>query len=151
MELFLFLLVAAAGGFLYINHQMKKKSQEAMAKTDETPAPYKVEPTQEVKVESSPVAETKAVESVNVIAEQVKCGCGRSPTGFCVGLHKLTAEEWANHSDNPNKVKQIVEVVKTRKPRTTKPKTEVKTEVKTRGRKPAAKKSVAKKSRSKKA
>ncbi len=38
------------------------------------------------------------------VAEPVKCGCGRSPTGYCVGLHKLTAEEWAGHSDNPNKV-----------------------------------------------
>ena len=34
---------------------------------------------------------------------QVKCGCGRSPSGFCVGLHSLTAEEWATHADNPNK------------------------------------------------
>lgn len=23
-----------------------------------------------------------------------KCGCGRSTTGECVGLHKLTTEEW---------------------------------------------------------
>lgn len=37
------------------------------------------------------------------VAEPAKCGCGRSVTGFCVGLHKLTAEEWAVHSDNPNK------------------------------------------------
>jgi hypothetical protein len=36
-----------------------------------------------------------------------KCGCGRSSTGFCVGLHKLTAEEWAAHPDNP--VKPVVE------------------------------------------
>jgi hypothetical protein len=34
---------------------------------------------------------------------QPQCGCGRSASGFCVGLHKLTAEEWATHSDNPNK------------------------------------------------
>jgi hypothetical protein len=38
------------------------------------------------------------------VAEPAKCGCGRSPTGHCVGLHKLTAEEWAGHVDNPNKV-----------------------------------------------
>lgn len=36
---------------------------------------------------------------------QAKCGCGRSQSGFCVGLHKLTAEEWATHKDNPNAVK----------------------------------------------
>jgi CDGSH-type Zn-finger protein len=22
------------------------------------------------------------------------CSCGRSPTGFCTGLHRLTDEEW---------------------------------------------------------
>ena len=32
-----------------------------------------------------------------------QCGCGRSPTGFCVGLHKLSAEEWAVSDQNPNK------------------------------------------------
>jgi hypothetical protein len=36
--------------------------------------------------------------------EPVKCGCGRSPTGYCVGLHKLSETEWATHADNPNKV-----------------------------------------------
>ena len=46
-------------------------------------APYKVEapvvaPTME------PAAVTPA-----------KCGCGRSPTGLCVGLHKLTPAQWA--------------------------------------------------------
>lgn len=23
-----------------------------------------------------------------------KCGCGRSPTGFCIGWHSLTKEEY---------------------------------------------------------
>jgi hypothetical protein len=32
-----------------------------------------------------------------------QCGCGRSPTGLCVGLHKLSADEWAVHADNPVK------------------------------------------------
>jgi CDGSH-type Zn-finger protein len=45
-----------------------------------------------------------------VLTQQVSCGCGRSSTGFCVGLHKLSEEEWAVHADNPNKKK-------TRKPR----------------------------------
>jgi CDGSH-type Zn-finger protein len=26
--------------------------------------------------------------------QQVPCGCGRSATGFCTGLHELTDEEW---------------------------------------------------------
>ena len=40
--------------------------------------------------------------------EPAKCGCGRSSTGYCVGLHKLTDAEWAAHPDNP--VKTVVEV-----------------------------------------
>ena len=31
---------------------------------------------------------------IEKLKEQVPCGCGRSATGFCTGLHKLTAEEW---------------------------------------------------------
>jgi hypothetical protein len=38
-----------------------------------------------------------------VEATAPQCGCGRSPTGFCVGLHKLSAEEWAVSDQNPNK------------------------------------------------
>ena len=32
---------------------------------------------------------TSTVEPTPVI-----CGCGRSPTGFCTGLHDLSDEEW---------------------------------------------------------
>ena len=28
------------------------------------------------------------------IIGQRTCTCGRSATGFCTGLHRLTAEEW---------------------------------------------------------
>lgn len=52
-------------------------------------APYKVEAPQ---VDAKP-------------STQAKCGCGRSPSGFCVGLHALTTEEWAVHADNPAKAK----------------------------------------------
>lgn len=32
---------------------------------------------------------------VNLITEDgIPCGCGRSPTGFCTGLHNLSDEEW---------------------------------------------------------
>jgi hypothetical protein len=60
------------------------------------PTPPDVTPTPE------PVAPYK-VEAV--AAEPVKCGCGRSQSGLCVGLHKLTAEEWSTHKDNPNATK----------------------------------------------
>ena len=31
--------------------------------------------------------------------ENVTCGCGRSPTGDCVGWHMLTEEEYAVKTD----------------------------------------------------
>ena len=34
----------------------------------------------------------------------VKCGCGRSPSGNCVGYHALSNEAWAAHPDNKTKV-----------------------------------------------
>jgi len=40
--------------------------------------------------------------------EPPKCGCGRSSTGYCVGLHKLSPEAWASHPDNPDMVGKIV-------------------------------------------
>ena len=53
-------------------------------------------------------AEIAAVEAK--VAEAIKCGCGRSPTGFCVGLHVLPDDLWATHPDNP--VKLVVKEVK---------------------------------------
>lgn len=47
----------------------------------------------------------------------VKCGCGRSPTGFCVGLHKLSEAEWSVHADNPNKVVAEAPKAKQAKPK----------------------------------
>ena len=44
------------------------------------------------KVETPVVAPTMEPAAVSTPA---KCGCGRSPTGLCVGLHKLTPEQWA--------------------------------------------------------
>lgn len=41
--------------------------------------------------------------------QPAKCGCGRSQSGFCEGLHKLTADEWAVHDSNPNKAQPVVE------------------------------------------
>jgi hypothetical protein len=100
-------------------------------KVEQMEAPYKVEPPKtepsHVVVSEIPavVAEVPAAKP-----EPVKCGCGRSPTGFCVGLHKLTAEEWSVHADNPSKVE----------PKPAEP-----------AKKPAAKKAPAKKPAAKKA
>jgi hypothetical protein len=57
--------------------------------------PYKVE---------TPVAAPAAP----VPPSPTQCGCGRSPTGLCVGLHKLNADEWAVHADNPAKAVPVV-------------------------------------------
>lgn len=112
MELFILMLIAAVGGFWYLSYVTRTKVQEAQSELQEkvernlTNAETKVTEVKE---------QVRQVQEVSV-SEPTKCGCGRSQTGFCVGLHKLSVEDWANHNDNPNKV--IQEVKKTRKPRT---------------------------------
>ena len=60
-------------------------------------APYKIpEP-----AASTPIPSTPA-------NHPPKCGCGRSESGFCVGLHKLSPEAWAEHPNNPGTVGKIV-------------------------------------------
>ena len=44
--------------------------------------------------------------------EPAKCGCGRSPSGLCVGLHALSDAEWATNDANPNKVAKKPKVAK---------------------------------------
>jgi len=36
-------------------------------------------------------------------ANQIKCGCGRSPTGVCTGLHKLTNEQFKVYLEQQQK------------------------------------------------
>ena len=67
----------------------RKAPEAPVAETKQSEAPYKVEP---------PVVTPMAVPP-----EPVKCGCGRSPTGYCTGLHKLSQAEWEAHPDNPVK------------------------------------------------
>lgn len=71
------------------------------------PAPYKIEAPLDVGIP----------EMIPPAPEPVKCGCGRSSSGFCVGLHKLTAEEWSNHPDNPAKAEVKPKTKSTAKPR----------------------------------
>jgi len=42
--------------------------------------------------------------SLTPVNEPPKCGCGRSSTGFCVGLHKLSPEAWAAKQATINSV-----------------------------------------------
>jgi len=56
------------------------------------------EPTAPYKVEAPVPASAEAVKT------PVKCGCGRSSSGECVGLHALSAEQWEVSDKNPNKI-----------------------------------------------
>lgn len=58
--------------------------------------PNEVTSTADAKVEAANAAPYK-IEPPTV----AQCGCGRSPTGNCVGHHKLSDAEWAVHADNP--------------------------------------------------
>ena len=59
------------------------------------------------------VAPEQVAEPVKETAkkEPPKCGCGRSSTGYCVGLHKLSEAEWAISDKNPNRVEVAPVVV----------------------------------------
>lgn len=35
--------------------------------------------------------------------KQHPCNCGRSPTGFCVGLHSMTNEQYKAHLEQQQK------------------------------------------------
>jgi len=63
------------------------------------------------------------------------CGCGRSPTGNCVGLHKLSEEAWATDDRNPNKVAVVVPEVTVITAPITKPKSAKKTSKKSNAKK----------------
>jgi hypothetical protein len=32
----------------------------------------------------------------------IPCGCGRSTTGYCIGLHKLSEQEYVEHQNRLN-------------------------------------------------
>ena len=105
------------------------------------------------KVETPVVAPTMTPAAVSTPA---KCGCGRSPTGLCVGLHKLTPAQWAaeqargscqkvnNSCDTPAEPCSPAEAAK--KPAVKKPQASKKPAAAiTAAKKPAAKKPAAKK------
>ena len=68
--------------------------------------PYKVEAPVVDQAAVVSAAEGSAV-TTTPAAEPPRCGCGRSSTGFCVGLHKLSPEAWASHPNNPDMVGKI--------------------------------------------
>jgi hypothetical protein len=94
-------ILALAGYWIYTMSQPDQKDNEA---NSERPWPYgKALPAGKIHVKPADVAPGKSADD-RVESTAPQCGCGRSPTGFCVGLHKLTAEEWAVSDQNPNRV-----------------------------------------------
>ena len=93
-------ILALVGYWVYTMSQPDQKDNDAKSKR---PWPYgKAVPAGKIHVKPADVAPGKSADD-RVEATVPQCGCGRSPTGFCVGLHKLTAEEWAVSDQNPNK------------------------------------------------
>ena len=115
MELIVTLAVLGLAAY-WVYDLSQKQKKDADTKLDnwqpskdviEKPWPYG-EKVAEGKIHVKP-AEVSGSE-YRVEATAPKCGCGRSPTGSCVGLHKLTAEEWAVHEQNPNRVAEVAAV-----------------------------------------
>jgi len=87
--------------------------------SDKTPDPLdKLEAEANTKLAEAEKAAKAKMDEVLHVAETATetpkkgtCGCGRSPTGNCVGLHKLSDAEWAMHESNPNRVEVAPVVV----------------------------------------
>ena len=75
--------------------------------------------------------EDAAKNEVEMLKKSLQCGCGRSPTGSCLGLHKLSEEEWLTHEVNPNRIiAAVVQEVEEVKVKVNKDKKEVVDELK---------------------
>ena len=75
--------------------------------------------------------EDAAKNEVEILKKSLQCGCGRSPTGSCLGLHKLSEEEWLTHEVNPNRIiTAVVQEVEEVKVKVNKDKKEVVDELK---------------------
>jgi hypothetical protein len=87
--------------------------------SDKTPDPLdKLEAEANAKLAEAEKAAKAKMDEVLHVAETATetpkkgtCGCGRSPTGNCVGLHKLSDAEWAISDKNPNRVEVAPVVV----------------------------------------
>ena len=110
MEIIIFIAVVVGAVLLWSGYIKAKKADSDQAldnwqppKAEDKPWPYGEKLSEgKIHVKSSDVAPGKSADD-RVEATAPQCGCGRSPTGFCVGLHKLSAEEWAVSDQNPSK------------------------------------------------
>lgn len=131
-------LVAVAAWIYYRtvlgnDHQLVSESKDSTLD-----APYKIETPAPKAAEPAPVPAAE---------EPRRCGCGRSASGFCVGLHALSMEQWAEHPDNPRRTTPAVKKTKARKPAVKKDKAPVATTAP--AKKPAAKTSTKAKAKAK--
>ena len=128
-----FVVLGLAAYWVYDMSQKQKKDADTKVDAWQPPQEFTAKP-----------AEVSGSEyRVEAPTPDPKCGCGRSPTGFCVGLHKLTPEQWAVHDQNPNRTEEVAAVTAANKVKAAaKAKTAVK---KTADKKPAATRAPAKK------
>jgi len=95
-------VVLAAVIYKLINHKDKTPEVDPLDKIEADARQILADAEKAVKAKEDevlPVAETAAE-----TPKATPCGCGRSPTGNCVGLHKLSDAEWAMSDQNPNRV-----------------------------------------------
>ena len=109
MEIIIFIAVVVVAALLWSGYIKTKKAESDHALdswkpiSSDKPWPYGEKIAEgKIHVKPADVAPGKSADD-RVEATAPQCGCGRSPTGFCVGLHKLTAEEWAVSDQNSNK------------------------------------------------
>ena len=109
MEFIIFIAVVVVAALLWSGYVKAKKADSDQALDEwkpissDKPWPFGEKIAEgKIHVKPSDVVPGKSADD-RVEAAAPQCGCGRSPTGFCVGLHKLSAEEWAVSDQNPNK------------------------------------------------
>jgi len=139
MELIIFIAVVVVAALLWNGYVNAKKTKSDDAIDRWIPGGPGKNPEQHPLARFNNAEVSGSEYRVESTAPDPKCGCGRSPTGSCVGLHKLTAEEWAVSDKNPNRVEAVAAVTAANK---VKAAAQVKKEP---AKKPAVKKSSAKK------
>jgi hypothetical protein len=149
MEIIIFIAVVVVAALLWSGYIKTKKAESDHALdswkpiSSDKPWPYGEKIAEgKIHVKPADVAPGKSADD-RVEATAPQCGCGRSPTGFCVGLHKLTAEEWAVSDQNPNKA-SVADVTAENKQKAV-AKVKKAPAKKTADKKPAAKRAPAKK------
>lgn len=123
------LFVAAIAAWVWYQVVLKTDKLPVSDSKDSTlDAPYKIE---------TPAPQAVAPAPLPTAEEPQRCGCGRSASGFCVGLHALSLEQWAEHPDNPRRPTPAVKKTEAKKPAVKKDKAPV--AAATAAKKPAAK------------